>query len=152
VAARAFLAWQASGRRGRRAAWTLLVASLGLMAVLSVFKATNEPLVSNKWQFYIPAEIQALDRSATLLKERTLWTEWDERLLSAYDILYPFEKTGEYLEAWAQPAQNVLVSEVILARQARTFRAPPVEPDSLLIYDNGQAQIYHHRPRTPFQR
>jgi hypothetical protein len=45
-----------------------------------------------------------------------------------------------------------MISDVTRARSVRLGVPLPIESDSLLTYDNGQAQIYHLRPRTPYQR
>jgi hypothetical protein len=154
LAARAIVDWQASGKRSKAPAWAALLAALGIMAALSVLKATNEPLVSNKWAFYIPAEMRALDRADVMLADRSLWTEFDERLLTARTLRDPSEQPSVQLDAYDRDSstRDVLVSDVIRARGVRLSATPPMEADSLLTYDNGQAQLYHLRPRTPYQR
>ncbi len=48
--------------------------------------------------------------------------------------------------------RDLLVSAIIRLRSQRMKEAIPVRPDDLITYDNGSAQIYHLRLRTPFQR
>ncbi len=151
VIASAMLHWQSSGIRFRRVAWSGTITILAVLAVLSVLKATNEPLVSNKWSFYIPAEMQALDRAGIILTNRTIWTGFDERLITAGILRDPVGWRNKNLVAWNLADKNALVSDVIQARGRRWFMAPPIEADSFIVYDNGQAQLYHLRPRTPFQ-
>lgn len=142
------------GTRQRPWAWGAVAATLGLVAVLSVLKATNEPLVSNKWGFYSPAEMEAIDRAEAMLPQRSLWLDFDERLEVARRLRDPVAPFGVRPDAWDRDftTRDILVSDVIRARGIRLSATPPVEADSMVTYDNGQVQIYHLRPRTPFQR
>ena len=58
------------------------------------------------------------------------------------------------LDAYAAESgtRDRLVSEVTRLRSVRLGEPLPIEADSLRTYDNGQAQIYHLRPRTQYQR
>jgi hypothetical protein len=152
VAATVFKNWQASPLQRHKLGWALTICAIAVMAGLSVLKATNEPLVSNKWHFYIPAEMRALDRAEGILEGRMIWIGFDDRLKVARTLQDPEidYKINSTLRRFDTP--NILVSDVIEARGARLYASPPREADSLLTYDNGQAQIYHLRPRTPFQR
>ena len=151
VVARALVGWRYLMPPFKPAAWASGMALLAVLAFFAVLKATNEPLVSNKWQFYLPAEMQALDRAGIILHDRPIWTESDERLRVARFLRDPSAVKNEKLVTGIAAARNVLVSDVILARAIRTGSFPPIEPDSLIVYDNGQAQLYHLRPRTPFE-
>jgi hypothetical protein len=137
-------------RLGNASLWL----GLGLIAVLSTLKATNEPLLSNKWLFYSPSEMQALDWAAGTLQERGLWLEYDERLFAAARIrngassllIYP-----DYWENMDPATRNFLISDITRSRSLRLGLPLPIDADSLITYDNGQAQIYHQRPHTPYQ-
>jgi hypothetical protein len=48
--------------------------------------------------------------------------------------------------------RDVLVSKITRLRSTRFHTPMPAPPDALQIYDNGDAQMYHLRPGTPFQR
>jgi hypothetical protein len=47
---------------------------------------------------------------------------------------------------------HVLITDVIRQQSARTRIPLPDVSGYQTIYDNGQAQIYYHRPVTPYQR
>lgn len=146
--------WRPRHRAVARLAPAALAALIGALACLSMLKATNEPLVSNKWLFYVPAESQALDWADSTLADRPVWTEYDERLLTAIytrDEYAPRQAALDMFEPGSY-TRDFLLSDVIRARAARIGAPLPVEADSLITYDNGQAQIYHLRPRTPYQR
>jgi hypothetical protein len=129
---------------------------IALLALLSTLKATNEPLVSNRWTFYLPAERQAVRWSdGKLVEERLLWVSFDDRLYSALGA----HGNGSlperiFLDTYeVEPStRDFLISELTRVRSLRLGVPLPVEADTLITYDNGQAQIYHLRPRTPFQK
>ncbi len=54
--------------------------------LLSLLKATAEPLLSNYWTFYTPAERAALAWAERALSGRNLWTGMDGRVSDAYVI------------------------------------------------------------------
>jgi hypothetical protein len=138
----------------RRLLWSTAVATIGILALLSTFKATNEPLVSSKWVFYLPAEMEAIDWAERTRPGRALWLAYDERIGTALGIRNPDEAIGLRLDGFeVDPGtRDLLVSDVTRQRSLRLGLPLPVEGDSLVTYDNGLAQIYHLRPRTPFQR
>jgi hypothetical protein len=130
-----------------------MAALIGVLAVLSAFKATNEPLLSNKWMFYVPAEIQAIQWADGKLAGKELWTEFDERLSTSYTIWAEGVDPGVILKSFQAVAstRNFLVSDVIRQRSLRLSVPIPINSNDLITYDNGQAQIFHLRPRTPYQ-
>lgn len=153
-AARWLVDWRPRNRHVQRYASGALAVSLGVLAVLSIFKATNEPLVSNKWLFYLPAEARALDWVETPLADRYVWTDYDERLVTAIGMRNNLEARQVKLDQF-QPwegTRDFLISDITRARALRFGVPLPLESDSLVTYDNGQTQIYHLRPRTPYQR
>lgn len=130
---------------------TVLIAFLALVAVL---KATNEPAVSNKWNFYTSPEFAALQWTDSDNPNGATWTEFDERLTAAIGICCTEEIDRSRLDSF-QPrpgTRTYLISDVIRARSVRLGRPLPIAGDSLRVYDNGAAEIYRLRPRTPFQR
>lgn len=146
---------QLGSQRGQKSRiGALLWVGIGILAILSTLKATNEPLLSNKWFFYIPAEMQAIDWASEKLEEQALWLEYDERLVAAVNIHDEGRLRSVRLDQYAHEpwTRNFLVSDVIRRRSVRLSVPLPIEADSLRTYDNGQAQIYHLRPRTPYQQ
>ena len=155
VAAPVVAVWLANREtlKSNRLSQVLLSALIAFLAVVSISKATNEPLFSNKWIFVSPDELQAVQWAGAFLPDRTLWTGYDERV-SVSVIM----RNGELLEnvnltnsSTSESANDVLVSEIILRRGERLRRTPPLEFDSFITYDNGTTQIYHQRPQSPYQ-
>jgi hypothetical protein len=132
----------------------VLAVGLGFLGVVSVMKATNEPLVSNKWQYYSPLEKSALLWSEAHSDTGALWTGLDERLTAAMGICCPEEFSNLTLRGGAPrpDVRDYLLSDIVRARAGRLEFALPIAADSLRVYDNGQAEVYHLRPQTPFQR
>lgn len=154
LVARWLVEWQPRRAWAGRVVWAGGGAVIALLAILSIFKATNEPLVSNKWLFHRPGEMQALRWAEGALVGHTLWTDYDERLTTAYGIRTVGVPASIRLDAYAAESgtRDRLVSEVTRLRSVRLGEPLPIEADSLRTYDNGQAQIYHLRPRTQYQR
>lgn len=133
------------------------IISLGLtgalfgISIVSVLKATNEPLLSNKWNFYHPNELLALEWGDVHLNHAEVWTEFDERLTTSYttEIGDPINR---FTSSVTPNTRNLLLSTIIRLRSSRIHQPLPVPPDALQVYDNGMAQLYHLRPSTPYQR
>lgn len=137
-----------------RIAYGLLASGIAFLGVIAVAKATNEPMVSNKWSYYTPDEFAAMDWSRNNYPEAPTWAAFDERLRAAAGICCNWEAEGAWFDSY-QPdpgTRNFLISDVIRARGQRLDLALPIHADSLLVYDNGSSELYHLRPRTPFQK
>ena len=125
-----------------------------IFSLLSVVKATNDPLVSNTWTFYHPAEINAVQWDTSHLTNEEVWTEFDERVATALITKGLDRAKSSVLRAGDLRAttRNAMVSSITRLRSVRSRLPIPVPRDALQIYDNGTAQVYHLRPLTPFQR
>ena len=151
LVAKAWVDWRPRTQRPKRLVGGVAVGLIALLAILSILKATNEPLLSNKWNYYVQAEMTALDFSEEHLPEHSIWVGYDERLLAASRIRSDRDislKGGTL----APGVRDLLISDVMRARGVRLSLPLPVKGDDLRTYDNGQSQIYHIRPQTPFQR
>jgi hypothetical protein len=141
-------------RRANRSLSIALTALITCFAVLSVFKATNEPLVSNNWIFYRSTEIAAIDWSDEHLTNAQIWTEYDQRMAVAWDMERNGSRRENYVYGGDMPVitRTVMLSDVTRMRSNQLNRELPTRPDAFLIYDNGEAEVYHLRPETPYQR
>jgi hypothetical protein len=154
-----FLAdWYAQQRlpevRTRRLAYGALAVVIAYLGVVAVVKATNEPAVSNKWTYYTPAEFTSLEWSQRFNPDEAIWSAFDERIESAIGICCAWMPETALLDNYALDTgtRTVLISDVTRAQSERLDTPLPIQGDSLRIYDNGAAEIYRLRPRTPFQR
>jgi hypothetical protein len=149
--------WLVRTERLPRLARSVVASLVGLgiaaLALLSVMKATNEPLLSNKWLFYLPAEEIALDWADTTLADRSIWCGLDDRLATATLIRRGAVQRTVGLDAFnVDPStHDFLISDVMRAQSARLGASLPLDADMLVTYDNGQAQVQHLRPKSPFQ-
>jgi hypothetical protein len=126
---------------------------LGIVAALSVIKATNEPYLSNIWTFYRPPEIQAMQWMDGHLHNTEVWVENDERLGTAYLMVHGDSQNGNLFRSGrVRPAMHTfLLTQITQFRAIRLHQPLPVSSYSLRIYDNGTSQVFHARPQTPFQ-
>jgi hypothetical protein len=126
---------------------------IAVLAILALVKATSEPLLSNKWLFHLPGERQAIRWSDQTLADRWIWTGFDERVNTAVTIRNETKSQKVRLDQYdLEPeTRNVLISQITRLRGLRVGELIPIDADDFVVYDNGQAQIYHLRPRTPFQ-
>jgi hypothetical protein len=144
---------KASHQSARDWVWIISWVTITLLAFFSTFKATLEPMLSNNWIFYKPAEISALNWAFDNNRSASVWSDFNERLTTAYGI-----ENGDppnlNLHDIANPDQgtdNYLISNINRKRSERLGSPLPLQADSLRIYDNGDAAIYHRRPVTPYQ-
>jgi hypothetical protein len=126
---------------------------LAAMAGLAILKATNEPAASNKWTFYTPPELQAMDFANVHNYSQLMWVGPDERLSSAYLLVRG--NVGAY-NNWdvytpKAPVRTFLISDVMRMQSSRLQQPLPALGEADVVYDNGEAQWYHLRPDTPFE-
>jgi hypothetical protein len=124
---------------------------LGLAAILSawfvlasVFKSTNEPYLSNKWTFYVPADKSSVDWVEGHLEKAEIWTIVDERLATIFNSFYYLDsKTGNHLRFGAIRPSALYVLTTLLDRQRAERLHINIPPVSFWdqIYDNGQVQV-----------
>ncbi|NJK80889.1 MAG: hypothetical protein HC876_10770 [Chloroflexaceae bacterium] len=151
---RALLEWIDNRKQVERWLYRGGAALFSALVVLSIIKATNEPLVSNKWLFYHPAERTALAWASTALADRSLWVGFDERLIAADTILLGAEREPVELDGWLldPTTSDFMVSDILRQRALRLGLPLPVAADDFITYDNGKVQVYHRRPLTIYQR
>jgi hypothetical protein len=134
----------------------LSIATLALACTaFSLLKATNEPLLSNKWTFYSGAEAQTMDWLAGSVPEGGIWTDVDERLREAYLFRSPPTQNAAYRYPTLlspERAQVIMLSAITRARMVRTAAPLPDVAQMNEIYDNGEVQVYKRLPQTPLQR
>ncbi len=138
----------------RRPVQALGACTLLGLTVLSTFKATAEPVVSNKWIFYVHPEVSAMVWAVHRLSGEEIWAGFDERLATAFETVEGDWVNGNRISGFVlRPFMRTLVvSDVIRQQSLRLGVALPLPPDALRIYDNGEAQVYRLRPQNPFQK
>ncbi len=137
--------------RPTRSLRILAAGALGMLTLFAVAKATNEPILSNKWTFYVPAEEAVMRFANSHLSDRSFWSDLDERLFTAHVVMsgqYVFQHTGQF----SPGIRTYAVTDIVRLRAARTGQVLPPVSGELRVYDNGEAQVYRLRPRTPYQR
>ena len=138
----------------RKLSWAGASIAFGCLMMLSVIKATNEPLLSNYWSFYTPTERQAVAWAEQNLKQGSLWVGTWARVADGYTIRENGRPIDINLNAWVLnlSTDNYMVSDLESLYAQRIGSQLPIQFDSFLTYDNGLAQIYHRRPVTVYQK
>lgn len=140
-------------RNLRRIVIGLYAVAIILFSLSAHMKASNEPLLSNKWTFSTFAERLAGAWTIQHTQSETVWVGLDERLVEAMNFHYPDVSLGIFDGFTPDPdTRYYLLSEIERARWIRQGRPLLFMGDENLVYDNGSVQVYHRRPRTPFQR
>jgi hypothetical protein len=131
-----------------------LALGLGALLLLATLKATVEPALSNYWTFYSSAEVQAVSWAESSLQDRSLWIGFNNRVSDGMNITANGNRLSVRLDTYRPDpgTRDYLISDIMRLQSLRLQVALPVDADSLVTYDNGQAQIIRLRPHTPFQR
>lgn len=146
-------------RDGRVPPW-LAVPGLALVAafaVISALKSTVDPSVSNDWVFYRSSEVAAVAFWDQTQAFDALWVGVTPRVLHAHravvgDDSVAGNRFNRSPESDLGRDGHALASDVVTAEAvARGLPLSPVLADDR-VYDNGEAQIFHRLPRTPYQR
>lgn len=140
-------------QRRRRA--TVLGVLLVVLIMAGTWKADLEPVVSNLWMFYHPAEVQAVRAFWYHSRNQTLWSGPDDRLADVATAWFVQDPNGNTVEGYRSNrlTRDFLVSPTIEA-DIRAYRvaAPWTSLGNKdLVYDNGGAQIFRDVPVTAFQ-
>lgn len=139
--------------------WPLLrapvIIGITFFAACSLLKATLDPTVSNRWIFYHPAEVEAIQSWATRHANESLWIGPDTRLSDGYLMEHSLGLPNyNSLDMGAPSPQtyHALNSPIKQANdKAWGYTGSPLLLEQR-VYDNGIAQIYHRTPRTPLQK
>jgi hypothetical protein len=142
--------------RWRLVRWFFLTAStlaFCLLPVLALFKATNEPLISNNWIFTGAAERAAADWIITYSIRPFIWEGRDVRLrfyASFYNTSFP---AGSFRGGLVVPfgIRYYIRSQLEQLRWTRIGNVELYLDEEYLTYDNGDVQVIYRRPRTPYQ-
>lgn len=126
---------------------------LATFVLIGLFKSTLDPVISNQWMFYTPAERQALSAFNHHSRSETIWTGPDNRLVYA-DMMWHFRNRGDNTVTgfqFSQADRDLLISPEVIASSLVEQKPVPPYLNQNRIYDNGSAQIYRLRPQTPFE-
>jgi hypothetical protein len=132
----------------------LAALSVGWFGVAALFKATNEPSLSNNWVFYTTPERVAGSWLTQNARAATVWTGMDARLWSAMDFYYwTSSSKGVWFDGGAPEPETryFILSNVERMKRARLGVPLPYLENENLIYDGGSVQVFYRRPRTPYQ-
>lgn len=113
-----------------------------IFTVNSLLKATNDPLVSNKWWFYSTQEKEGVNWVEYNLQGKNIWAGLDQRLLAVFDVYSNIHNHDRIEFARPENAEYWLISEIINKRALRVKSPLPDVSDRPVIYDSGDVKIY----------
>jgi hypothetical protein len=126
----------------------------GMLACMA--KVTNDPFFSNVWYFYGPGELRAGQWIDSTIQDQVVWVDTWHRLrslyinsLGEYDQSRVYEFVAGSLDTF--PPYILITENTRLSANRREVILPTVNNHNQ-IYDNGAAQLYYRRARTPYQR
>jgi hypothetical protein len=132
--------------RVRRFAPAVIIPAVIWFASASVLKASNEPMLSNKWSFYTKSEYSAVQWVEWHIDHNDIWSGFDERMANLFRLLFISDsdtKNFFYRGDFRTTTRYVFYSANDRYRETRLDLEPlPVEPWDQ-IYDNGEVQIFH---------
>jgi len=147
--------------RSRSRAWWRRLAAVGLVLVVlwssaaSLLKATNDPWLSNYWQFWTAAETMGISWSESHVRFGRVWLDLQGIRVSAHAASQGFGTgTAHERDTWTIDVEtrDILLSRLEEALGLRLRVPVPDVRGELCVYDNGTVSHYHLRPRTPYQR
>lgn len=116
---------------------------LVVFTVNSLLKATNDPLVSNKWWFYSVQEKEGLSWVHENLRGNSVWADIDARLTAVYDS-YSSVDTYRDINFRGPRAEYWFMTEFKKKRALAVRYLLPDLIDKPVIYDSGEVQIYRN--------
>lgn len=138
----------------RKIARPTVIATMCILLLVGFLKVTLDPLVSNYWLFYTPQEAQALHFFWDHNRNQTLWTGPDDRLaFYAHSRLIANPKNNNVIGFEAVPFTYEYLYSPLVRSSDLVLRFPIFDYQANnRVYDNGGAQIYRVRSRSPFVR
>ncbi|MEE9152274.1 MAG: hypothetical protein V3U20_10655 [Thermoplasmata archaeon] len=130
------------GEVQRKALKTAFALLFLVFVVNSLLKATNDPMVSNKWLFYSPQEKEGIVWVEHNSQEEKIWAGLDERLRT---VFFTYSNIGNYDRTKFTSLGNArfwLISDIVEKRAQRIKRPLPDVVDKPIIYDSGHVKIY----------
>jgi len=121
----------------------------------SLLKATNDPSVSNYWNFWTVPEDRAVDWIDNHLGYRDVWLGLDGIRVSSHADSEGFgTESGNSPDTWLleERTRHILVSDLDKSLSTRRSAPLPDVREANRVYDNGTVAQYHLRPSTPYQR
>ncbi|MCE5359411.1 MAG: hypothetical protein JJ714_00100 [Acidithiobacillus sp.] len=127
--------------------------ALVLFIAIGLLKVTLDPLVSNDWMVYRPSERQALSYFWHHSRGTILWTGPDNRLVNVATAWFTINPGDNQMVGYSmkQAYRDWLRSPLIVANLVTDENAIPDYRPQNRVYDNGFAQVYRQRPKTPFE-
>jgi hypothetical protein len=129
-----------------------------LINITSLFKASNEPFLNNRWLFSTSQEAKAVEWLVAHAENPVLWIGLDERILSYTRTIHPEWSQADILfqtsnrDRFERDIGYFLVSDIERFRWYRAGLEFPSVGGLQIVYQNANTTIYYRRALTPYQR
>jgi hypothetical protein len=119
-----------------------------VFAASSHLKATNDPVVSNKWLFYSVQEKESLEwvGDGIYQNDKSMWADVDERLLTVFRHFSDLETNDKKKFVSPEEADFYFISGIIEKRATVTHYPMPSVDGLPVVYDSGDVKIYRNLP------
>lgn len=130
----------------RKIASTIFMVLILIFVSTSLLKATNDPVVSNKWLFYTVQEENGMEWAGFNQQDKGIWTDVDDRLVAVFVHFSDIDTYNNKNFAEPTEAEFYLISDII-EKRARVTHYPMPQVDELpVLYDSGDVKIYRNSP------
>ena len=127
---------------------------IGWLLTASLLKSTNEPWVSNKWDFSTESEDAGIRWMKRYINYGPVWISPDERLRDISIAIDPDSKNYMAYDIFVLSAgtKYVFLSDVNKMLAQRLKLVLPNLDQENIIYSNGNTDIYKFRTETLFEK
>lgn len=139
----------------QRVAFGALAILVAYATVASLLKVTIDPVVGNQWIFYTPRELKAVLWTDENVKSQQVWLDTSYSMFYVLSFWegYSWKPANSYVYGLSSsPEPYILISDIRRIEAARSGIGLPSTIGYNRIYDTGDVQLFHRRPRTPYQR
>lgn len=140
-------------RKYRSLVGTVIAIIFAGFVIIGLLKVTLDPIISNQWMFYRPSEKQAVGYFWAHGVDASLWTGPDNRIPDMWATWNTSTVHGNSVLGYAlvDTERDWLRSPLVVASTVVEGMVVPNYQAQDRVYDNGDSQLYHMRPLTPFQ-
>lgn len=122
------------------------------VSILSLFKVTNEPLLSNQWIFSTMSERVGATWAVSHALYSDVWVGASWRLVASISFDDPDIRRTHVSAVYPPPltARLFVISDLQAILEKRNEQPRPASNTNAIIYDNGQTQVHYQYPGTGF--
>ena len=129
---------------------TIFVALVLVFVSASLLKATNDPVVSNRWMFYTPQEKEGMVWIGIHHQDGGVWADMDNRIITAFNHYSDVDTFTKSKFAEPDKAEFYVISNTIKKRASIVRYSLPNVDELPVLYDSGDVRIYKKAKHKDF--